>query len=324
LVKSRHLLPEYGFARGFAEYYSPEDVGGDRQRVRNTLQLARQAPGPFFAYLHLAGVHHPFPPAARHKGFMNEYGFPYDETARRQLGIDFTDSEIEHAIEDGKISLEPDDVRFLSLIYDAELRRVDQRYIGRLIDGLREMGLYDNLLLIITADHGEQLYDHAGYSHGNALWEEVIRVPMIVKYPTGRKPEGLPREVNEITQSIDLLPSLLAFVGERPPAELPGFDVLGGQSPGFAFSQISQEWAIVTDPYKLIESADGAKLFDLATDPTEHNDLADELPDTVDRLRAAAEALRQAAELGPRDAGTIEVELDEDAIAALRRLGYLR
>jgi arylsulfatase A-like enzyme len=324
VVKSHHLVPEYGFAQGFDKYVSPKDLGGDRGRVDAALRLARKARGPFFAYLHLAGVHHPFRPRTRHPEIMAEYGFPYDEISRRQVGINFRNASIEQGIEDGEITLEPDDVRFLSVIYDAELRHVDERAIGPLINGLEEMALYDNLLLIISADHGEELYDHAGYAHGHALWDEVIRVPMIVKYPKGQKPEGMPREVDDVTQSIDLLPSLLAFFGERPPSELPGFDTLGGQSPGFAYSERREEWTLVTDPYKLIDGDDGPRLFNTSTDPTEHDDLADALPEVVTRLRAEAEALRQASAIGAHDAASIEVELDEESIEALRSLGYLR
>jgi arylsulfatase A-like enzyme len=145
-----------------------------------------------------------------------------------------------------------------------------------------------------------------------------------VKFPKGHKPESLPTEIDDITQSIDLLPSLLSFIGERPPAELPGFNTLGGQSPGFAFSNTRHEWTLVTDPYKLIEGPNGPRLFDISTDPAELDDLAHEAPEVVARLRAEAEALRHATEYGTHDAETIEVELDHETIEALRSLGYLR
>jgi arylsulfatase A-like enzyme len=326
VVKSRHLTPALGFAQGFEDYHSPEEVHDDGQRVAKVLELAGAARRPFFGYLHVSGCHHPFPESRRHPAVMERYGAEpaYDEKARQAAGVDFTDSEIKHRILDGEVRLEPEDVGFLGLVYDAELRQVDENQVLALVAGLRERGLYDDTLVVLTADHGEELYEHGGYAHGHALWDEVVHVPLLVKFPRGRRPAALGREVSAVTQSVDLLPSLLAFSGAPPAPELPGADIFGGGPRGFAFSQTKDRWALVQDGHKLIDDGTDARLFDLEADPGERQDLALARPERVAAMRLAVDALRQHVAIGPADAPAVETQLDPEAVEALRGLGYVR
>lgn len=324
VVKSRHLLPEYGFAQGFESYFGPEEVDSDTGRVDKVLGIVSRSKAPFFGYLHLAGPHHPFPPKGRDPEFMKRHGFPYDEAARIAAGVDFTRAAIKDEILEGRVRLEPEDARYLNLLYDAVTRRVDTGDVARLIEGLKRLGIYDNTLLVLTADHGEELYDHEGYAHGHALWDEVIRVPLIVKFPKGTRPPGLPREIETPTRAIDLLPSILAFARLPASPELPGEPLFDGTADGFVYSESKTGWAVVADGHKLIEDERGTRLFDLASDPAERVDLSPERTERVATMRAAAEALRQTVAVKPRDAEWIETELDEEAIEALRSLGYAR
>lgn len=324
VAKSRHLVPSLGFAQGFDEYLSPDDEDTDEGRVAAMLRLIRESPAPFFGYLHLSGCHHPFPVQYRDADFMERYGknVRYDEARRREAGVDFTDGEMKHRILDGDVHLNPADVEFLNLVYDAELRQVDRRYVGPLIDGLKRMGRFDDMLIALTADHGEELYEHEGYAHGHALWEEVIHVPLVVKFPRGTRPGRLGRETDRVTQSIDLLPSFLALAGATPAGDLPGTDIFGGEPRGFAFSQTKNGWALVRDREKLIWENETPKLFDLLADPRERRDLAAEQPEEVESMQQAQEALR--AHLASSSAPEADTQLDEDAIEELRSLGYLR
>jgi arylsulfatase A-like enzyme len=323
-VKSYHLVEDYGFAQGFDEYHDPEAISSDQGRIEAMLRALGKAEGPFFAYVHLNACHHPYPPGFRHEGFMAEHDFGYDEDAALARGIDFTTSEAKRAILNGRIRLGPEDVRFLNLVYDAKLRRNDETTVRPLLRGLRDLGVYDDTMLIVTADHGEELYEHEGYAHGHALWEEVVRVPLVVKFPRGRRPEELPREVAALTQSIDLLPSLLAFSGAPVPEDLPGTDIFGGSPRGFAFSEMKKGgWMMVREGLKYIEEESGSYLFDLDSDPAERRNLAAELPGRAEDMRKAAEALRLHVVLGAREAPTAETELDAETREALRSLGYL-
>jgi len=324
VVKSQHLLPEYGFAQGFEAYFGPEDVDGDTKRVDKVLEIVSRSQAPFFGYLHLSGPHHPFPPAGRDPEVMKRDGFPYDEKARIAAGVDFTRAAIKDEILEGRLTLEPDDVRYLNLLYNAVTRRVDTGDVARLIDGLKKLGVYDNTLLVLTADHGEELYDHGGYAHGHALWEEVIHVPMIVKFPRDARPSALPRDFGTATRAIDVLPSLLRFARLPAAPELPGEDIFDGTSDDFVYSQSKTGWAVLAGGRKLIEDLPRTRLFDLAADPGERTDLAPAEPERVATMRAAADALRQTVAVKPRDADWIDTELDEEAIEALRSLGYAR
>ncbi len=326
VVKSHHLDPKYGFAQGFDEYYKALDIRSDGERARKVVELAA-APGPYFGYVHLAGCHHPFPPPSRHPGFMEEYahaaGLKYDEWARMEQGVNFNIAETQHAINDGRLDLDADDVRFLNLIYDAELRHSDD-HVRTIIEGLKASGRYGDTLLIVTADHGEELYEHGGYGHGHALWDEVIHVPLIVKFPRGAKPASLPREVAARTQAIDLAPALLSLAGIEIGGDLPGTDIFHGAGPAFAYAETLDEWALIQDNFKIITGAQATRLFDLAADPGEQADLADAQAERVEAMRTAAAALWKHVTIRPGEAPTGETELSAEEIRALRSLGYIR
>ncbi|MHC4129665.1 MAG: sulfatase family protein [Planctomycetota bacterium] len=324
VVKSYHLLPEFGYARGFDAYFTPDRVQADGDRVNKTIRLIQRSGAPFFGYLHLNACHHPFRPGFRHRGYMERFGFEYDERARIRDGIDFTTAQTKHAILDGELTLDPADVRFLNLVYEAELRAVDEALVAPLIRTLKQIGRYDDTLIILTADHGEELYDHEGYAHGHALWEEIIHVPLIVKFPRGEKPPHLGHEVNEATQSIDLLPSLLSYCGRPIEEDVPGADIFQERIRGSAFCETHLEWALIRGDHKLIDGGGRTLLFNLATDPKERSNLAETEPDRVEDLRAAAEALQAFVAAGPREAPLTETELSQEAIRALRSLGYTR
>ncbi len=324
VTKSLHLLREYGFAQGFDEYFGPHEVASDGKRVEKVLELIGRAEAPFFGYVHLAGTHHPFPPNGRDPGYMERHGFPYDEPARIAAGVSFQTADTKDRILEGKLRLEPDDVKFLNLIYDATTRRVDEKFVARLIEGLKELKVYDNMLLILTADHGEELYDHAGYAHGHAVWEEVIHVPLIVKFPRGARPAALPRQAGFLSRTIDLFPSLLAFAGQRVPPELAGENRFDGSGARFAYSERKGEWALIADGYKLIDDGTAPKLFRLDQDPGERVNLAADEPARVAEMRLAVEGVRRSVKVQPRAADWIGTELDPADVEALKGLGYMK
>jgi arylsulfatase A-like enzyme len=241
VVKTYHVVPKYGFGRGFDDFYHREMAPTERKRIKRTLKAVRKARGPFFGYLHLEGVHHPFRADTRHAGFMERHGFPYDEEARAAEGKDFAGGDFYDAVRKQNLPLDDQDVRFLDLIYDAEIRWVDEELMRPLFDGLKELEVYDNCMIIVTADHGEELYDHRSVGHSRTLYEEVVRIPMIVKFPREGRPSQLGTVFAEISQSIDVLPSVVRYLGGEPPAGLPGVDVFSGDSSGWAYAELKQK-----------------------------------------------------------------------------------
>lgn len=107
---------------------------------------------------------------------------------------------------------DPADVEYLKATYDAEIRYMDAE-MKRLFDWLKETGRYNNTAIVLTADHGEEFYEHQGWWHGTTLYEEQINVPLIVKLPNQ---ELAGARVPWTVRSIDVAPTLAALAGAQP------------------------------------------------------------------------------------------------------------
>jgi len=333
IVHATHLDPEFGFAQGFHEYYTPADYHSDRSRMWATNALIRSIKGNYFGYVHLLGCHQPFPPRVRHDAYMETYGFDYPEEDRISQGVNFNKTEIKDLINDGELKLTEQDVRFLHLAYEAQARHMDEEFVRPILQTLKETGRYDRTLIVVTADHGELLYEHESYAHGGLfLWEEVVRVPLIVKFPKGKRPAALPREVSEPTSSVDLLPALADLLGRPAPAHARGAAIFGGEFAGStmiegqscppAMNDCLVSMAILSDAYKLIEYPGETLLFDLERDPTEQSSIAEKQLSLSEQLQAAATRLRSesATEFLARPTKT---EIDKEELDTLRGLGYV-
>lgn len=182
--------------------------------------------------------------------------------------------------------------------YDSELRFVDQE-IGRLLDELRTRDLYDESIVVVHADHGEEFGDHGGSFHATTLFEEIVHVPLVLKLPAS---EAQRRRVHAPVSLIDLAPTLLDLVGVDAPAPLMGRslrDLLGGRdaavrpvvSECFRFGR--KRRALILMPFKLIvdEVVGTVQLFDLIEDPGERRNLADERGEVTDGLHAVLRAI---------------------------------
>jgi arylsulfatase A-like enzyme len=166
--------------------------------------------------------------------------------------------------------------------YDGEIAYTDQ-HVGRLLDALAASPLAANTIVVIVADHGEEFGEHGNFGHGYALYEECVRVPLIVHVP------GLePRRVADPVPSIDLLPTLLDLCNVRLRHEVEGQTVLPlllGQPVPEQEAVSEVRWmanqdlkALHVGRWKHIEGQDTkaepvAQLFDLGADPAEMCDL---------------------------------------------------
>jgi arylsulfatase A-like enzyme len=95
-------------------------------------------------------------------------------------------------------------------LYDAEIRYTDTILIRPVIQKLRELGLYENTLLIITSDHGEEFFEHGSWLHTHNLYNETIKVPLIIKFP-GSRAAGT--EVDRYARLVDIMPTILEEIG---------------------------------------------------------------------------------------------------------------
>ncbi|HZM00764.1 MAG TPA: sulfatase, partial [Planctomycetota bacterium] len=178
--------------------------------------------------------------------------------------------------------------------YDAEIRYFDE-HVGRLLQWLSERGLTDDALIVVTADHGESLGEHDfWFCHGENVHREVVRVPLIVRFPRrapGAGPAAGARR-SELVGHLDLFPTVLAALG-LPPRPLRGRSLLEPAAPpGRVLSQglgapgDPKEWHGLTDGrwHLVVQAGQPPRLYDLESDAKEQRDVAGEQAQRVAEL----------------------------------------
>jgi len=186
--------------------------------------------------------------------------------------------------------------------YDGDIAYGDQQF-GRFIDELKKRGVYDDALIFFVADHGEEFQDHDGWLHGRSVFDELVHVPIIVKFPGGR---GAATRVKQMVALSDVLPTVLESL-ELPVPDPPA--IIGRPLQRVAFgtapeppvvSEISHRGfvssGIRTGQAKYIrrfEPQTDELYFDLVKDPKEKNNLIAQNPEGLRRLRSGVEAMMQ-------------------------------
>ncbi len=232
--------------------------------------------------------------------------------------------------------LRPEDKAQLENLYDREVRYTDD-HLGRLVQTLRDLGIYDETLLIVSSDHGEEFWEHDGLMHGHSLYEDQLLVPLIMRYPS-RLPKGL--AIEEPVRLLDLMPTLLDLFDLRFPDEVQGRSLLPllfgrpsswMEEPAYAEALLyfDELKSVSRNGYKLIlnPSNDKTMLFDINADPLERWDLAQAEPELLKRLeedlRGWMRRSEQTAENLPKSIGGSKARIDPETEAQLRALGYL-
>jgi len=234
-------------------------------------------------------------------------------------------------------------IRHASNLYDADVSANDDE-LGRLWNKLQEDGWGEDLILVVTSDHGEEFFDHGGTSHGYSLYEEMIRVPLLIHAP-GLLPAGA--RVTTPVRSLDLFPTLCELLGLAPPAGLQGESLVPlargarveprtvfaehredpilrriGLAPGSMTSLRSGRWKlIVNELASQVLTKPELELYDLEADPDERVNVAAAHPEVVARLRQEFEAFAVRREATRRTAAA--AELPSEALADLSALGYI-
>lgn len=130
-------------------------------------------------------------------------------------GVGFSRAEVE--------SPDPTQSDYLKRVYLQEITHMDRK-LGPFIAWLKAQGLYDDMMIVVTADHGEEFDEHGGFWHGTTLYDEQIHVPLIVKLP-GNKLAGT--RVAWQARTIDIAPTITAAMGITPSAQWEGSDLIG-------------------------------------------------------------------------------------------------
>ncbi len=215
--------------------------------------------------------------------------------------------------------------------YADEIAFMDSQ-IGRLLDGLRELGVEQNTLVLLVGDHGEGLDEHLEYQHGYFVYETCQHVPLLVRCP-GVVPAG--RQIDAVVRTVDVAPTILELTGQPPLSAASGVSLmplLAGRSADlqlrayaetvepYALFRLSRIRTLTVGEWKYIWSP-SPQLFDLESDPGELHNVMAEHPDTAMSLREQLRALL--AEAPPRIAEDTPPALTSGETARLESLGYV-
>jgi len=311
---------------------------------------------PYFLYLHSVDPHEEYEPAPE---YLALFGDPAGEAEYRRQWQALIDAKTvkvanhctkEH-FEAAGVPIEPF-VKYGLDLYDADIRANDDE-IERVVAALEAKGDFDDTIMVITADHGEEFMEHGGTSHAFTLWNELIHVPLIVIAP-GLIPPGV--VIDTPVQSLDIYPTLCELAGIAAPEGLQGaslahllrgeehdgrrvfaenHEVSGGDQ--YFFSQ-GNTLSVIEGAWKLILNLKSSynrprprrELYRLDRDFDERDDLAESMPEMADRLEDLV--LDWWARNRARHEGVAVDELsveqlqnvDPETLERLRQLGYIK
>lgn len=306
-----HVSSETTLDYGFEQYYEGQDIrdllagpakdapGGARQNrvVNYWLDTQWDEGKPFLMFVNYLEPHQPYnPPEPYRSRYVKE---PYDE----RLPLLNWKNSMEAVDSDW---WDDDNFRIMKLLYYAEAAQLDD-ILKDLFEGLRQRELLDDMLLIITSDHGDCIGEHRRLAHGSCVWDAQLKVPLIIRYPLFVTDPGV---VEQGAQISDAMPTILDLVGlheEREHLGLPGKNLItelpqqkgpravflesyGGRKAADEDSipeATMQLKAIVKGNYKYIWSKRerDVGLYQPYSDPAEEDNLIDTKPEIAAALK---------------------------------------
>lgn len=292
-----------------------------------TRWLDRGVDDPLFLYLQPMNCHGPYRvPSGRQEALLG----------RRPLqGFDYYGRRMTAIMRDHRLSLRDGvPARYLASLeekYDTAVRySMDE--LGRFLDSLKARNLYDSSMIVVTADHGEELFDHGGFSHGYSLYNEVLHVPLYVKLPGQTEA----RRVDTRVSTLDLAPTLMDL-SHLEHQDMDGRSLAAatrGQPLAEEGLVAESRWprrcsgrTLLKDRWKLLhidQNYEGltntTRLYDLEADPGEQVDRSAEFPDVVTQMRAEL-----AVRLEKYQTGAVYTPvnaIDQLAMERIEALGY--
>ncbi len=339
------LEAKFGFDQGFDLY---DDRHGHFKKIlpRAYRWLNTNAGQRFFLFLHTYDAH------------SNETGLPYGKSTQhhalfypRYDGyfsgcgdgpcasslLSRWNAEIEHKEYMIEETLSDNDLEYMKALYDGGITYVDEKF-GELLHQLQKRDLYDNSLIILTSDHGEEFLEHGLFLH-RQTYREVSHVPLIIKFPQSRF-AGV--RVPRLAATVDIMPTILEIVGIKPNLQTQGVSLMPllfgedihrnavpiwGRGLWSRPKLITEEWSVLVDK----KTGEPAELYNVKEDPDELNNLYEDYPDL------AAELSRELVALDTRDKGSYrsfkaaigdssenEFQMDRETVEGLKALGYLQ
>ncbi|MFH2001643.1 MAG: sulfatase, partial [Planctomycetota bacterium] len=334
LANCAFLSPILDMDRGFDEYNVEHAFNWKTRRAEQSIAtsldfLSRHNNESNFVFIHLFDPHLDYdPPPGFRSGFIHGRTNPHLPLDMKKCLSMMTFS--------GKQPPIPQDINFIKGAYSGEVCSVDAQ-IGKLITETKKMGIYNLSSIVITSDHGEEFWEHRGFEHGHTLYDELIRIPLIIKPPSWLSPAK--RIIHDQVRNIDLMPTLFDLVGINKPDSFLGQSlvplIMGKEIRTLdAFSESTlygdQLLSWRTDQYKYIynmseKAKQRQKLFDWKNDPSELVDLSRSKPDVTreihERLSRFCADVRAKVETLSEP---VTKNMSPKEIESLKSLGYIR
>jgi len=347
IVSNINLAPSFGFDQGWDEYtyLAPDYLAGAQESSSKLIlyQIARKVwfklrPG------HRVGDYYQPAPV------VNEHAFDFldrHKDSRFFLFVHYMDPHdpyFEHPYDGRAIARvendNPDPAQAAEMLrlYRGEIRFLDGHF-AKLIEKLKALGVYENTIIALTADHGEEFQEHGGWWHGLTLYDEQIHIPFLVKWRAAHR-EAPERVEDHLARQIDIAPTLLARAGAAVPSAMQGLDLLAPWDQRAEKDQVhlAEEdhegnvlRALRTLDWKWLEANEGnprglpsEELFEIQRDPGERNNLVSQRPEIALEMRRKADAKVQFARSNAIGAGEAGAHLSLSECEALRALGYVQ
>lgn len=308
------MAAEYGFGRGFDVYHEnvkdkPELVETDVYPiyVKTEQWLRRNSGKRFFLFFHTFEPHTPY---------INHHFTSGMDPGK--VGETLTIEDLRD-LSTGKLTLNKEEIEYVKALYDGDIWYAD-RFVGEILSKIRKLGIEDKTIIIVTSDHGEDLWDHYprnSANHGHSLYDDLVRIPLIIFHPKYRNPRMIKSQV----RIVDVLPTILDFLNIPAPRSLSGTSLvpwMKGEETGDldAYSEAihltdnpfhdfgPERKSIRTGDYKYIFAPDleekeyrgrnmtfqKRELFNLSADRQEKNNLVLEEPNIAEELHQKVEA----------------------------------
>jgi arylsulfatase A-like enzyme len=311
------LAPEFGLTQGFETYEVVEDGTFAQVVERATPWLNNEDARPFFLFLHTYEVHHPYTPRAEDLRMfeptpISSLPAAIDVPLLQRInfdGLKITDADLAHIVN----------------TYDAEIVNMDRGF-RQLVSQLKRLAIYDSTIMVFTSDHGEEFGEHGWTGwHSHSLYDELLRVPLIVRLPSGVHAGAA---IDGAVSGIDIAPIILDAAGVEKPDPFDDFSLTDALARGRAPDEPALLWMeplpIAAGPNNGLRTAswkfvDG-RLYDLQGDPAERVDVSQQHPRIAAALASQVAAMINAR----RKPDTKAITPDEATLERLRSLGYIR
>jgi choline-sulfatase len=275
ILANGYVSDKFGFAQGWDHYtnFIRENKSTTAEKVFKEAGdwIEKNKDKRFFVYIQTIDPHVPYDPP-------DEFLKMYDAAEYTgQVSPRKTPDQLEKAKRNPPaVTFNERDRARLEALYDAEISYHD-RHLGFFVERLKQLGLYDQSMFVVTSDHGEEFNDHGSYGHGHSVYQELLHVPLVFRRP-GAVPAG--RRFEETVGTLDIAPTILTAAGLQVPEAMEGVDRnehMAGRIPplpAVAFSDFLDDRRVIrAGRYKLILNGTNATFFDLETDPGEKREL---------------------------------------------------